>query len=112
MTTMTKELVLFQDGPQQAVFDVDECKDIATHGMAQGVPMFIYSHNNWEWFNENSSEIESLLTDWLYDNGLCESLCSYFGKTSESVLDLKEQLVWAYVEIKCADFLVDNDIDY
>ena len=112
MPTMTKELTLFQDGPQQAVFDVDECKDIATHGMAQGVPMFIYSHNNWEWFNENSKEIETFLTEWLDENGFHESLCVYFGRTCDSLLDLKEQLVWAYVEIKCANFLVDNNIDY
>ena len=112
MQTMTKELTLFQGGPQQAVFDVDQCIDIATHGMAQGVPMFIYSHNNYEWFNENSEEIESHLTCWLEDNGFDESICVYFGRTCDSILDLKEQLVWAYVEIKCADFLVDNDIDY
>ena len=69
-------------------------------------------HNNYEWFNENSDEIESFLTDWLEENGFNESICVYFGRTCDSLLDLKEQLVWAYVEIKCANFLVDNNIDY
>lgn len=108
------ELILFTDGPQQACFDLDQCRDIATHGMAQGVSGFIYSHNLWEWFNENTDEIESYLNEWI-DNccdGNVNSYIQYLGSKCEDHLQLKADAVWLYVEQKCNDFLIQNDPNY
>ena len=110
--TMTKDLVLFEDGPQQAYFDLDDARDIVCHGMAQGVPMFIYRHNNIEWFNENCEEIEDFLNQWVDDTYGSGNAISQFGEDCSTILELKEKLVWAYVEIKCYQYLVENDPNY
>ena len=125
-TTMTAnttdlELTLFGGGNdptvmQCAVFDVDQCKDIATHGMAQGVAWFIYNHNLYEWFNDNSEEIEEYLNNWV-DECFCsddhKNYVEYLGSLGCSDhLDLKARAVWMYVECKCNDFLSENNIDY
>lgn len=108
----TVELVLFEDGPQQAHFDLDQCRDIATHGMAQGVSGFIYNHNLYEWFNENSEEIESFLNDWIKDTGLAETYIQHIGKQCEDHLDLKAKAVWMYVELQCYAFVSKHDPEF
>lgn len=109
---MTKELVLFTDGPQQAMFDLDECRDIANHGMSQGVAMFTYNHNLYEWFNENSEEIESYLNTWIEECGLGNSYIQFLAPKCNNHLDLKAQAVWLYVEQKVHSYLVENDPNY
>ena len=125
-TTMTAnntdlELTLFGGGNdptvmQCAVFDVDQCKDIATHGMAQGVAGFIYNHNLYEWFNDNYEEIEEYLNGYvadLYCTDEFNNYIQYLGSLgSDDHLDLKAKAVWMYVECKCYEFLSENDIDY
>ena len=114
MTTATKELTLFTDGPQIARFDIDQCRDIATHGMAQGVSGFIYNHNLWEWFNENTEEIETYLNEWV-ENCCDQNVNSYIqllGARCDDHLQLKADAVWMYVEQKCNDFLIENDPNY
>ena len=114
------ELTLFGGGNdptvmQVAVFDVDQCKDIALHGMAQGVAGFIYNHNLYEWFNDNYEEIEEYLNEWVEDTfGSTKyySYINYLGTECGDHLDLKAKAVWLYVECKCIDFLNANDIDY
>ena len=120
MTNTDLELTLFGGGNdptvmQCAVFDIDQCKDIATHGMAQGVAGFIYNHNLYEWFNDNHEEIEDYLNNWVDDNFLSteyNSYIQYLGKDCSDHLDLKAKAVWMYVECKCSDFLIENEIDY
>ena len=50
-----------------AAFDVDQLKDIVNHGMSQGVPMFTYTKDCVQWFNENEDTIEEYLSDWYFD---------------------------------------------
>jgi len=109
---MTLELTLFTDGPQQASFDIDQCRDISNHGMAQGVSGFIYNSNLYEWFNENSAEIESYLNEWAADNTESKSYIDLIGSCCADHLDLKAKAVWMYVEHKCYDFLCDNDPNF
>ena len=89
-------------------FELDELRDIATHGMAMGVCGFIYYHENTALFNEFEDEIQDYLSDWVSDNiGSDESSFSYFAKDVEDITQLKNKLVWAYVELKSHDILVD-----
>ena len=74
--TADLELTLFGGGNdstvmQCAVFDVDQCRDIATHGMAQGVAGVIYNHNLYEWFNDNREGIGSYVRQG-YNDSFCK----------------------------------------
>lgn len=94
-------------------FDIDELKDIATYGMSSGVSGFIYYHENVKHFDDNDDEIQDYLSDWVHDNiGGDESSFSYFAKDVEDITQLKNKLVWAYVELKAGDILMENGIDY
>ena len=89
-------------------FELDELADIANHGMAMGVGGFIYYHENTALFNEFEDEIQDYLSDWVADNiGGDETSFSYFGKDVEDITQLKNKLVWAYVELRAYECLVD-----
>ena len=89
-------------------FELDELKDIAEHGMAMGVSGFIYYHENTALFDEYDDEIQDYLSDWVHDNiGGDESSFSYFAKDVEDITQLKNKLVWAYMELKAYECLVD-----
>ena len=89
-------------------FEVDELCDIVNHGMAQGVSGFIYYSENVKHFDGNDDEIQDYLSDWVHDNiGGDESSFSYFAKGVEDITQLKNKLVWAYVELKAHDILCE-----
>ena len=89
-------------------FDIDKLKDIADHGMAMGVSGFIYCHENTALFDEYDDEIQDYLSDWVHDNiGGDEGSFSYFAKDVEDITQLKNKLVWAYMELKAYDCLID-----
>ena len=90
-------------------FEVDELVDIANHGCSVGVPGLIYTKDCVEWFDENEDTIEEYLSDWYFDN-LNER--NYLGAICEntepcSIDELKNKMVWMYVEMRAHDILVD-----
>ena len=98
---------------RDAAFELDELRDIATHGMAQGVSGFIYTKDLVEWYDENDDEIQDYLSDWVHDNiGGDVSSFTYFAPECEDIAQLKGKLVWAYVELKAHDILSSVDPDF
>jgi hypothetical protein len=96
-------------------FDIDELKDIATYGMSGGVGGFIYYHETTKAFDDNDDEIQDYLSDWVHDNKPGydnEGSFAYFGRECEDITQLKNKLVWAYVELKASEILMENGIDY
>ena len=94
-------------------FDVDELRDIVHHGMSSGVGGFIYTRDCVDKFDENDDEIQDYLSDWVYDNvGGDESSFKYFAPDCEDISQLKNKLVWSYVELKAFDILSENDIEF
>ena len=99
-------------------FDVDELKDIVTHGMSAGVGGFIYTRECVDKFNENDDEIEEYLSDWYHDNmGENNYIGAIAGDENNSysvgsIDELKNRMVWVYVELKAYDILSENDIDF
>ena len=97
-------------------FDVDELKDIVNHGMSAGVSGFIYTRDCVDKFNEHDDEIEEYLSDWYKDN-LDEN--NYIGAIAQgngfavgSIDELKNRMVWAYVELKAFEILSENGYDF
>ena len=89
-------------------FDIDELKDVATYGANQGVPGFVYYSELRDIFDDNDDEIQDYLSDWVHDNiGGDESSFSYFAKDVEDITQLKGKLVWAYLELKAYECLID-----
>ena len=90
-------------------FDIDELRDIVNHGMSAGVSGFIYYHETRDIFDEHDDEIQDFLSDWVYDhctsNGGNRSSFEYFAPGAEDITQLKQQLVWSYVELKAQDIL-------
>ena len=120
--TMSPYHVIFEAEPgfTDAAFTVDELKDIVNHGMSAGVPMFIYTKDNVAWFDENSDTIEEYLSDWYHDN---MDVDNYIGEIADghvasgrfpvcSIQELKERMVWTYVELKAHDILCQVDPNY
>ena len=115
MATATKAttLVLFNGENSNCYLDLDKCRDIVNHGMAQGVSGFIYNHDLIEWFDENDDEIESELNCYVEDIYSGE-YCNYIHwlSATQNICDhltLKQCAVWAYVVIKCAEFVSAHD---
>jgi hypothetical protein len=94
-------------------FEVDELCDIANHGMAQGVSGFIYTRDNVKHFDDNDDEIEEYLSDWYHDNmGEDDYISSIAGANNNSypvgsIDELKNRMVWTYVELKAHDILCE-----
>jgi len=87
-------------------FDVDELRDIAEHGMSAGVSGFIYYRETTSKFDDNDDEIQDFLSDWYYDCiGGDEGSFAYFARKCEDITQLKNTLVWAYVELKAQSIL-------
>ena len=90
-----------------ATFDVDQLVDIATHGMRQGVSGFIYTRDNVAWFDENEDTIEEYLSDFYHDNmgvdNYMAEICTQVNPCS--IDELKNHMVWSYVELKAHDIL-------
>ena len=89
-------------------FDTDELADIANYGMSAGVGGFIYTKELRDIFDDNDDEIQDYLSDWVHDNiGGDEGSFAYFAKDVEDITQLKGKLVWAYVELKAHECLID-----
>jgi hypothetical protein len=87
--------------------------DIVNHGMSSGVGGFIYTRECVDKFDENDDEIQDYLSDWVHDNvGGDESSFSYFAKECEDISQLKNKLVWAYVELKAFDILSEYNYEF
>ena len=104
-----------EPGYTDAAFTIEELRDIVNHGMAQGVPMFIYTKDNVAWFDENEDIIEEYLSDWYHDN-MGED--NYIHALTEgrpelcSIQALKQHMVWTYVELKAHEILCSVDPNY
>ena len=110
--TMSPYHVIFEAEPgfTDAAFTIEELRDIVNHGMAQGVPMFTYTKDNVAWFDENDDLIQDYLSDWVADNiGHEQGSFAYFAPQCEDIRQLKEKLVWAYVELKAHEILCEVD---
>jgi hypothetical protein len=97
-------------------FDADELKDIVNHGMSAGVSGFIYTRDNVKHFDDNEDTIEEYLSDWYHDN-MGEN--NYIGAISSdgtfsvgSIDELKNRMVWMYVELKAFEILSENGYDF
>ena len=87
-------------------FDIDELNDIATHGCSGGVSGLIYYSETTALFDEHDDEIQDYLSDWCYEvTGGTQSSFSYFAPDAEDITQLKQKLVWAYVELKASDYV-------
>ena len=115
-TTLQPFYTIFEskDATQRdAAFELDELKDIATHGMSGGVSGFIYTKDLVEWFDENDDEIQDYLSDWVSDNiGDEQGSFAYFAPLCEDITQLKCKLVWSYVELKAHEILCQVDPNY
>ena len=96
-------------------FEADELVDIVDHGMSAGVSGFIYTRDCVDKFNEFDDEIEEYLSDWYHDNMGEDNYIGVIAGGSTggsqypvgSIDELKNRMVWAYVELKAYDILVD-----
>ena len=101
-------------------FDADELKDICNHGMSAGVSGFIYTRDNVKHFNEHDDEIEEFLSDWYKDNmgeddyisAIAGSEMNSYPHPVGSIDELKNRMVWAYVELKAFEILSENGYDF
>lgn len=93
-------------------FCTGELKDIVEHGMSAGVSGFIYYRENVKHFDDNEDEIQDYLSDWVHDNIGEGSSFSYFAPDVEDITQLKNKLVWAYVELKAHEILCSVDPNY
>ena len=103
-----------QDPTQRdAAFEIDELKDIVMHGMSAGVSGFIYTKDNVQWFDENEDEIEEFLSDWYHDVMGDDNYIATIAKQHDvcSIDQLKNYMVWAYVELKAHAILCEQGIE-
>ena len=93
-------------------FELDELRDIVNYGMNAGVSGFIYYHETTDKFDMHDDEIQDYLSDWCHDNGMGQSSFAYFAPDAEDITQLKNKLVWSYVELKAHEILVSVDPNY
>ena len=107
MTTATMHTIL------DVEFDTDELKDIVMHGMSAGVSGFIYTRDCVAKFNEHDDEIEEYLSDWYHDNMGDDNYIATIAKQCDacSIDQLKNYMVWSYVELKAFDLLNEAGIE-
>jgi hypothetical protein len=92
-------------------FELDELKDVVNHGMSAGVSGFTYYRETVKAFDEHDDEIQDYLSDWCYDNGMGPAF-AYFAPDAEDITQLKNKLVWSYVELKAHEILCSVDPNY
>jgi hypothetical protein len=92
-------------------FELDELRDIVNHGMSGGVSGFIYYHETTDKFDEHDDEIQDYLSDYCYDNGFGPAF-AHFAPDAEDITQLKQKLVWSYVELKAHEILCSVDPNY
>ena len=83
-------------------FDEDTLKDIATHGCVSGCAgNFSYFNVTVDFFDAHENEIEEKLQDVMGDDYL-----SHFAQQITDMTELKNLIVWAFVELVAADATV------
>ena len=91
-------------------FDIDELRDIVNHGMSAGVSGFIYTRDCVDKFNEHDDEIEEYLSDWYHENMGENNYISAISSSGDypvcSIDELKNRMVWMYVELKAQEILI------
>jgi hypothetical protein len=92
-------------------FDIDELRDIVMHGMESGVSGFTYYRDTVRAFDCHDDEIQDYLSDWCYDNNVGKSSFAWFAPDAEDITQLKNKLVWSFVELKAADILQEVDAE-
>ena len=112
MTTATMHTIL------DVEFEIDELKDIVNHGMSAGVGGFIYTRDNVKHFDNNDDTIEEYLSDWYHDNMGEDNYIGAIAGTENgnsypvgSIDQLKERMVWVYVELKAFEILNELGIE-
>jgi hypothetical protein len=108
MTVSTTQMYTILDHE----FDIDELKDIVNYGMSAGVSGFIYYRETTDKFDAHDDEIQEYLSDWVHDNGMGQSSFAYFAPDAEDITQLKNKLVWSYVELKAHAILCSVDSNY
>ena len=94
-------------------FEIDDLRSIVEHGMCGGISGFIYTRECVEKFDENDDLIQDYLSDWVHDHyGDDESSFSHFGEDCEDISQLKNKLVWAFVELKAYDIVSIYDHEF
>jgi hypothetical protein len=101
-------------------FESDQLIDIVNNGMSTGVGGFIYYWQGRDAFDEYEDDIETYLSDWVYDNLSSETNYIQWivenaknaGLDILSIDALKTQMVWAYVELKAFEILSENGYDF
>ena len=113
MTTATMHTIL------DVEFETDELKDIVNHGMSAGVGGFIYTRDNVKHFDNNEDTIEEYLSDWYSDNMGEDNYIGAIAGTENgnsypvgSIDELKNRMVWAYVELKAFEILSENGYEF
>ena len=92
-------------------FDIDELRDVVNHGMSGGVSGFIYFHECVDKFDMHDDEIQDYLSDWCHDNGVGQSSFAYFAPDAEDITQLKNKLVWSYVELKALEIIYEVEAE-
>jgi len=75
--------------------DMDEVRDISTHGIQSGYSGFLYNYELNEFFNEFESEIEDYLIDEL------GYTFSQLTEGEDSFQDIRNKCVWIVAEAFC-----------
>ena len=78
--------------------DIDEIKDLASHGANCGWSGFTYTYEINEFFNEFENEIEDFYYDMFGGNFISE-----LSNGVTSFDELKAKMVWGLIEIYCSN---------
>ncbi len=83
--------------------DMSEVRDVAKYGCVSGVSGFIYYEETTSFFDKHQTDIE----EWLFDvHGFS---LSHFAKDIEDVDLLKNAMVWAAVDLYCAERTIEAE---
>jgi hypothetical protein len=93
-------------------FELGELRDIAIFGMSMGVSGFILTQDCVQKFNENEDLIEDYLSDWYHDNKGENNYIKAIADDVQSIDELKNKMVWAYLEHKADEIICSVDADY
>ena len=95
-------------------FELDELKDIATHGCAAGVHGFIYTIEILRAYDKYEDEILAALDEFANDLGEGSALKLCMNSVERRGMDptmnnIKETAVWTYVEMTAYNLCIDNN---
>ena len=97
-------------------FEVNELEDIANHGMAVGVPGFIYSSELHDIYERHEDEIFEAIDVLASDCGIQSGVQMVINAITKgksdcfySLQSIKEKSVWMFVEMKAMDILRESN---